>query len=133
MHYKDAIGGPLKAECLHCSGAWSSFESTVPRYCSWCWKPLWKQSITHCKCCWGPFKSKVLYTWQLLLKAPLTAEYIRITVTSGDPFESRQPTCTLELLLEALSKADYLHKKPCFLRCFRDPIRVPKILFRWIK
>ena len=58
MHYKDAIGGPLKDECSHCSGAWGSFESTVPRHCSWCWKPLWKQSITHCRCCWGPFQKQ---------------------------------------------------------------------------
>jgi len=58
----------LKAEHLHCSGGWGSFESRV---------------LTHYSCCRGPFESKVLTL------AIGGAEYLHITFAVGGPFESK--------------------------------------------
>jgi len=73
----------------------------------------------------GAKREMVEHRFQMGKRAPLAP--------AGDGPDSIGWMLQLGLLLEALSKADYLHNKPGFLRCFRDPIQVPKILFRWIK
>jgi len=57
--------------------------------------PFEGKVLTHCNCCWGPLWKQGTYTVQLLLGAPLKAEFLHVSFFQGP--------------LQRSFKAEYLH------------------------
>jgi len=82
----------LKSENLNITtAAGSPFEAeySLLTHCNCCWEPFQKQSTYALQWLLGPLWKQRTYTLQLLLGAPSKTEYLHITMTVGDPFESR--------------------------------------------
>jgi len=76
LHMTVPIGGPFDSIVAYLDitiAVCVTFESILPAHYSCCWRSPWKQGI---------------YTFKLLLKAPLKARHLHITTAGGDPFES---------------------------------------------
>jgi len=88
LHIKIAVGASLKERYLHIKVEVGHLsESKVFHITLTAGGPSESKVLTHESCCWGSLWKEGAPTLQLLLRAPLKAEYLHITVSFGAPMK----------------------------------------------